>query len=385
MSHLSFTTCSLLLVAATGCGTIIGVDEPNRGFATPNAIATADFDADGRLDLVIANTTSNYLSLLMGHGDGSFAAPVTIPIGGDPNTAIGRPASVVTGDIDHDGAQDVIAGFSGTVAVILGNGDGSFGPRTSFNFGGGPLEIGQLNSDIHLDLLLGGSGGPPCAVAFGDGTGSFALGPLPLSTVTNCNRVGVADINGDARADVYAFSPAGPSVTIVQYALATGTAMFGTPQEAPLSIGEIRAVVAADVDRDGKLDFAGLNGKGKVAISRNAGDGTFTPASVIPVVKGDNGDAYGLVVDDLDRDGRADLIVTNKAGQLSVVRGADPAGTFAAAVDHDAGPGPQTLVLGDFDGNGHADIAVVSPGANRLTILIADGTGSFARQPEVFR
>jgi hypothetical protein len=153
--------------------------------------AVGDFNGDGRQDLAVANTNSNSFSILLGNGDGTFAAAQESFVGGSP-------FSLVVGDFNGDGKLDVAtANIPVDGSVRLGFGDGSFGPTISFSLPSGALFIttGDLNRDGKLDLIV------PDAVLFGIGDGSFlplvnfAAGDLPVS-------VAVGDFNRDGRQDL---------------------------------------------------------------------------------------------------------------------------------------------------------------------------------------
>src|SRR5262249_21581996 len=75
-------------------------------------------NGDGQLDLAAVNSDSNDVSVLLGHGDGTFAAPLSFPVGFD------FPSSLVAGDVNGDGRLDLIVDSG--VAVLLGRGDGTF-------------------------------------------------------------------------------------------------------------------------------------------------------------------------------------------------------------------------------------------------------------------
>jgi hypothetical protein len=67
----------------------------------PVSIASADLDGDGKLDLVTANSGDSTVSVLLGHGDGTFAAKVDYPVGTNPH-------SVSLDDVDGDRRLDIV-------------------------------------------------------------------------------------------------------------------------------------------------------------------------------------------------------------------------------------------------------------------------------------
>jgi hypothetical protein len=104
------------------------VDYPvgNLG-VSPNSVAVGDFNGDGKPDLVTANTLDNTVSVLLSHGDGTFAGATDYLVGTSPT-------SVARGDFNNDGILDVVTGnanfpvpLEGNVSVLLGHGDGTFG------------------------------------------------------------------------------------------------------------------------------------------------------------------------------------------------------------------------------------------------------------------
>ena len=118
----------------------------------PQSVAIGDLNGDGKPDLVVANYNSSTVSVLLGNGDGTFG----------PKTDYGTgsyPQSVAIGDLNGDGKPDLVTANynynSGTVSVLLGNGDGTFGPRTDYATGFDPhsVAIGDLSGDGKPDLV----------------------------------------------------------------------------------------------------------------------------------------------------------------------------------------------------------------------------------------
>ena len=89
--------------------------------SSPTAVAVGDFAGNGKLDLAVANQSSGSVSVLLGNGDGTFQSAATYSVGTNPTF-------VVTADFNHDGKIDLAVANqgSGSVSVLLGNGDGTF-------------------------------------------------------------------------------------------------------------------------------------------------------------------------------------------------------------------------------------------------------------------
>src|SRR5829696_7724545 len=90
----------------------------------PQAVVTADFNNDGKLDLATANAGSSNVSVRLGNGAGGFGVATQFATGSNPN-------SIAVGDFNNDGKRDLATcnGGSRDVTVLLGNGNGTFQPR----------------------------------------------------------------------------------------------------------------------------------------------------------------------------------------------------------------------------------------------------------------
>src|SRR5262249_26321067 len=104
------------------------------GTSLPSSVATGDFNGDGVADLVTANTNNSSVSVLLGSGNGRFAAAANFFVGGL------NPPSVAVGDVNGDGRLDIVTAnqSSSDVSVLLGQGDGTFGAGKTFAAGANP-------------------------------------------------------------------------------------------------------------------------------------------------------------------------------------------------------------------------------------------------------
>jgi len=181
--------------------------------STPLLLKTADFNNDGKLDLFfttdVTTTASAAFDILLGNGDGSFAAPVTTSV--DPGT-FPQVGAMTIADLNGDHLADVTALVNGELTVYLGNGDGTFAAPVSY-FGGANANtfgIGDFNSDGKPDAAVCGSAGLGVLLGKGDGTflaASFPDPPPPpptkyLDPTLNCQILATADFNGDGTTDL---------------------------------------------------------------------------------------------------------------------------------------------------------------------------------------
>ena len=204
----------------------------------PTSVAVGDFNGDGKLDLVVANTVDYYdpgtVSILLGDGTGNFS------LASSPATGI-APNSVAVGDFNGDGKLDLAVAneFSCTVSILLGDGTGNFtlasSPATSCWLSS--VTIGDFNGDGKLDLAATTNWDDPSPVSIllGDGTGNFTLVSSPLGG-SNVS-VAVGDFNGDGRQDIAVVSADGtvpilvqniPGATLSPTNLNFGTLLVGT-------------------------------------------------------------------------------------------------------------------------------------------------------------
>jgi hypothetical protein len=109
-----------------------------------------DFNGDGKQDLAVAT------GILLGHGTGSFSAPINFDAGDNPH-------SVAVGDFNGDGKQDLAVATEpeptynyGKLAILLGNGDGTVSAPSYFDAGNtsDSVAVGDFNGDGRQDLAV---------------------------------------------------------------------------------------------------------------------------------------------------------------------------------------------------------------------------------------
>jgi hypothetical protein len=164
------------ILLGTGSGGFQGAAKYTVG-SGPSAVAVADFNNSGQLDLAETNINDNTVDVLLGKGDGTFQPPLIFSTGAQ------GAGYVAVGDFNGDGKLDLAAtsecGISGcangTVAILLGNGDGTLQGAANYtaNADAYSLAVSDFNGDGRPDLAVGSRSGVGVAILIGNGDGSF--------------------------------------------------------------------------------------------------------------------------------------------------------------------------------------------------------------------
>ncbi len=311
----------ILLGAGNGTftnGTPINTTSPFE----PTSVVVGDFNGDGKQDLAVLSAAgTGSVNIYLGNGNGTFQTAKNYPVAG--STSASRLLAV--GDFNRDGIQDLVATNSGlnNVAVILGNGDGSFQAPSYYAVGNDPwnVVVGDLNQDGFLDLVVAADGSSSASILQGNGDGTFKAFTTANTGASQVGSVAIGDFNGDGYPDVATTSAPDNSIYILLNK-ATATPSFqapvqyvqtdGTPNPAPyyLTIG--------DFNRDGKLDIISANnGNATVGILLGTGTGTFGAATYYPVGSGD----IFANVGDINGDDRVDITAVTGTGLAVLLSG----------------------------------------------------------------
>jgi hypothetical protein len=325
-------------------------------YCNPYTLAVADLDGDGKLDIIAINADSNVISILRNTSSpgiitsNSFAARVDLPGGNDMR-------GLAVQDLNGDGKPEIVTCNSGdnTISIFQNMstiGNIAFAPRVDFAAGDGPqsVAIGDLD---------------------GDGQPDLAVANYNSGTISVFRNLGVGvDITTNSFAPKVDF----PGLASLDY------------------------IALGDMDGDGKLDMVASGGNGSQAISvyRNTATvGSITTNSFAPQVDfAAPGWANSVAVGDLDGDGKLDVaLVSQISSVFSIFKNVSVPGSFttdsfAARVDFDSGWNPNGVVIGDLDGDGRPDIVfcnsyddTVSIYQNALPFGVAPALDHFAWDP----
>ncbi len=311
----------MFLPVVTAVSSLALLESTNPGSSETWCAVDGDFNGDGKLDVVTSNRGNTSVTMFLGNGDGTFQTGQLINIS---NTFTG-PFAITAGDVNNDGKLDLVvtslfASSTGGVAVLLGNGDGTFQAASIFT--------NDLGAAVSIVL---------------------------------------ADVNGDGNLDVLA----GELNTGIEVFLGIGDGTFSAPVIYGASLGQIDALVAADMNADGMLDLVATGGAG-VSILLGDGDGSFQT----PVTNSSLSSAVGAAVADFDGDGKLDVVVATYAGLGVKFLKGNGDGTLQTAVSVGTGQ-DRALQMGDFNGDGNLDVVAQNATGSKLDFYLGNGDGTF--------
>jgi hypothetical protein len=315
--------------------------------AAPTALASADLNGDSKADWVAVSVSANKLYVLLGNGDGTSGTARTY------DTDRG-PSAVVLADVTGDGKTDVLVSNydAATVSLLPGNGDGSFQPQRVFTVGSGAnaLATVDLNGDGRLDVVTANYEANTVSVLLNSGGGSFSPAKS-YTTGAGPAALAAGDFNADGRPDIVTANADGSSVSYLQGSAASPGALNAARS---LTTGKgPSAVLARDINGDGKLDIlTGNADSGDISLLSGKGDGTFSAASTLAQV----GNVAELLFTDVTGDGRADLVISGGSPARVTVLYGFAAGVFSPSARSLQVGGP--LAAADLNGDGKTDLLV---------------------------
>ena len=345
------------------------------GGDTPFAVAAADLDRDGRLDLAVTNAGSDALGLLLATPDGGFRSA--------PGASVGLTArGLVAGDLDGDGAADLVIASASTNHVVVVRGDGHGGGTAhAFPAGLAPFQIAvaDLNGDGHADVAVADesnanafAGRGEVSVLFGDGHGVL----VPSTTLradTNPSDVAAADLDGDGRLDLAVLNWGSRNVSLFRNRGAATPAaprpanggLFDDARTFAYGGAPAYALAIGDVSGDTRPDLVIGDAQGVVHLLINDGKAQFTAAPSLQAAAG----LRSLVLVDLDRDGRLDIATANTGDDsVSIIRQV-AASSWSAAQRVPVGSHPRSVRAADLDADGRMDLVVTNGGSNDVSVL----------------
>jgi hypothetical protein len=369
-------TVNVLLGDGTGSFTSLGSFHISKWI---RSIVVGDFDQDGRQDLAMTEHQAGSVTVFLGQGDGSFTNNGSFPVGP-------LPWAAGVDDFNGDGRQDIVALRSGAASVLLGHGDGAFTSAGTFDFGppiiggitgspSGPVAVGDFNTDGKPDLATTTPAG--VTLVLGQGNGSFT-GKLSHAVGSQPHCAALGEFNGDGKPDLAAASFYPSAATIL---LGQGNGTFASSGSIALGAQPL-AIATGRFDGDGYQDLAAAAANG-LSIFMGEGNGSFTSNGTMPVGDG----LLAIEVGDFNGDATSDLAAVDYNSTASpstvIILLGQGNGSFTNSGSVPIGADAYEIALGEFNGDAKQDLASADSASSAIGIKLGQGDGTFVSHGSV--
>ena len=379
--------------------------------SNPVALAAIDFNFDGLPDLAVANQGDNTISILLNQGSGSFAPATNSPLAlAKTETAPSAIAAGIFGNtitsasgVTTPTADLLVANStSNNVTVLLGNGDGTFleAAGSPYRVGKNPssVVVADFNGDGNLDFAVANQGDDTISVFKGDGKSGFTEFPGspfrlrntstvfekgPVAMVSGNFRSATNSTNNSPQIDLAVVNQSTNNVAVLLSSVdANSNITFTEATNSPIAVGQSPVAIAtADVNGDAVPDLAVVNqGDNSVSILLGSSnlDATFTAASGSPLPTATT--PAGIVIANFTGGNFPSLAVTNKGqGTLGIYLGLG-AGTFSNRIEIGTPASPSAMVSAILTSTSLPDVALTALGStpNQGVVTVIQDSASFA-------
>lgn len=346
----------------------------------PYDLVAADFNRDGSPDLATANYLGRTVGVLLNQSRGTFAAPVQYALG-----ATQYPEALAAPDLNGDQYPDLVVASlgSGGVSVLLNQGNGTFGPATTYPVATGTLNVclvvGDLNQDGRPDVAVASYVNTACTVnvllSQPGGSGALAVaGTYSLGAGRQPYGLALGDVTRDGLPDLVVGDLGGDQVLVLR---GQGAGQLLLPAVAyPTGAGsQPFGITLADANGDGFPDVLTANiGTNSVGLLLSQATGQLGAARAY--ASGARGEPVRVAQVDANHDGLPDLLVANSAnGTLGVLLGTSPLAARGAA-----GPAQASLFPNPATSAATLRVTGLPAAARELQVALHDPTGRLVRQ-----
>lgn len=355
------------------CGILFGPGDGNDTGGNPSAFAFGDFNHDDKLDMAVVGRGGANVAVMFGNGDGSFQ-PRTLYTVGD------RPVAIAAEDFNGDDNLDLVTAnrTANTISVLLGRADGTFENALEFDVGTTPVSVvtGDFDSDGRRDVVVAEKGSSTLRVMFGAGDGTFESVNVIQCPDSPWQMIG-SDLDGNGTVDLIL----GTNYTNVLVYLGHSNGTFTGPAYYETTAQQ-NALAVADVTGDDIPDILAAIPTG-VVLLRGLGGGEFqAPATSVGVP------GFPVIAADFDGDGRADLAtIINGANRHVSLRSGNGNGTFQSEVTVAIDAVSFIVVTADVNDDGRPDLVVGYDTQNYVSVYLNASTfpPQILQQPEPAR
>jgi FG-GAP-like repeat/Cep192 domain 4/Abnormal spindle-like microcephaly-assoc'd, ASPM-SPD-2-Hydin/FG-GAP repeat len=341
----------------------------------PQAVAVGDFNHDGKLDIAAAAWYTGQVAVLLGNGNGTFQPAVYYDL--IDSSAVWLAAA----DFRGNGNLDLAVADEGgqNISILLGNGDGTFQPPVPYpttQLYPTYVAVGDFNNDGKPDLIIDDT--PYVSVMLGNGDGTFQppIDTTIFSPIFSGIPFALGDFNHDGNLDVAVLLPVdNPGEPQIGILLGNGDGTFR--QGAQYAGTAAGSITVGDFNGDHNLDLAVAEAGYPIQIMLGNGDGTFQFGATY-----ESSQPAAPTTADVNGDGKLDLLFISTTfpsalTQLTVMLG-NGDGTFQPPLSYGSFDEAQDIAVGDFNGDHKPDVAIANFRGEAVTVLLNTGVVSFS-------
>jgi len=351
---------------------------PKQDFVTgalPFRTVTSDLDGDGKPDVIVVNQNANTISVYKNTSIGqsvSFASTLDYATGN-------KPAGIATADFNGDGKPDLVAGNynSGNVSVYLNTSSGgtvSLATKVDFATGAAPygITVNDMDMDGKPDIIVANANSNTVSVLRNTGSiSTVAFTKLDLNAGSYPMYVRVADLDEDGKPDIVTINQVSGAVSIYRNISFAGTLSFASRIDLNLNLNAGMSI--GDIDGDGKIDIllSKRDASGYEVLRNTSTTGNISFAAGNSLLL-DPAGVTGFTLHDFNGDNKVDIAVGSDGyNVISVIPNNSTPGSFQYGTKTLLSPGnsPQEMTSGDLDGDGRPDLLVVNAVSNTMSVF----------------